>query len=82
MSNKRPKEGTHPHVYLVVKLQKWGFERRNALKDRNKERDDLCKQIDRAIDDLTQVKKAIDHNNMKRSIQVYSLFKSHRCKPS
>ena len=64
MIYKNHKAGIRPHVYLVVKLQKWGFERRNALKDPNKERDDLCKQIDHAIDDLTQIKKAIDHNNM------------------
>lgn len=34
------------------------------MKDPNKERDDLCKQIDRAIDDLIQVKNAIEHDNM------------------
>ena len=63
-SDKSPKAGTQPHVSLVMKLQKWGFEGRNALKDPNKERDNLCKQIDRAIDELTQVKKAIEHDNM------------------
>ena len=34
------------------------------MKDPNKERNDVCKQIDSAIDNLTQVKDAIEHDNI------------------
>ena len=46
------------------------------MKDPNKERDDLCKQIDRAIDDLTQEKKAIEHDNMNEASKFIPSLKA------
>ncbi len=46
------------------------------MKDPNKQRDDLCKQIDSAIDDLTQVKKAIEHDNMNEASELFLSLKA------
>ena len=46
------------------------------MKDPNKERDDVCKQIDRAIADLTQVKDAIEHGNLGEASKLWLSVKA------
>ena len=70
------KAGARPYVYLVVKPQKWGFERRNALKDPNKERDDLCKQIERAMDLLYRLKNSIEADNINEAAKLVMPLKT------
>ena len=67
MRDKSPKGGTLSHIYLGAKLQKWGFDRRNVLKNPNKERDSLCKQVDLAIERLSQLKQDMENESMNKA---------------
>ena len=41
-----------------------------------KERDDLCKRIARAMNDLSQVKEAIEHDRLEEAASLLNLLKT------